>query len=125
MGYTCLGGHQSMTTQWKFYKKYQIASAEKKYHSLSAYMGFQNTQEQVKSIFWNPQTFLPKQHSGKLFLRPEVVRKRPEMGLHRGSSLSLPAGRGTWPSLVHACACSASPPAWEGLATTPALTASL
>lgn len=30
MGYTCLGGHQSMTMQWKFYKKYQIASAEKK-----------------------------------------------------------------------------------------------
>lgn len=31
MGYTCLGGQQRLVTvEWKFYKKYQTISAEKK-----------------------------------------------------------------------------------------------
>lgn len=63
VGYACPGGHQSLVTmKWKFYKKYQML--RRKYRSLSASMEFSNTQ--VKSIFWNPQTFLPQQHHGKV-----------------------------------------------------------
>lgn len=78
----------------------------RKYHSVSACMGLLNTQEQVKSISWNPQAFPPKQHHGQLFLRrPEVVRKRPFY----------------WGWSPGPCACSASTTVSECLTTTPYL----
>lgn len=41
VGYTCLGGQQRLVTvEWKFYKKYQTVSAEKKAPFFSACMEF-------------------------------------------------------------------------------------
>lgn len=93
MGYACLGGHQSVVTmKWKFYKKYQIANAEKKVPFFVSLYGILKSPRTRYKPLMEPTHFPTKIAYDKLVLGPEVVRKRPATGWHRRGSLSFLLG---------------------------------